>query len=53
MRVLIAGGSGYIGRRLAGSLAADRHDIVSLSRRPESAPPQSGVRFVKWDARTA
>src|SRR3989442_8503118 len=53
MRVLITGGSGYIGRHLAGSLAADRHDIVSLSRRPESAPPQSGVRFVKWDARTA
>src|SRR5437762_1524221 len=53
MRVLIAGGSGYIGRRLAGSLAADRHDIVSLSRRPERAPSQSGVRFVKWDARTA
>src|SRR3989442_15962058 len=53
MRVLITGGSGYIGRHLAGSLAADRHDIVSLSRRPESAPPQSGVRFAKWDARTA
>lgn len=53
MRVLITGGSGYIGRRLAGSLAADRHDIVVLSRRPETAPPQSGVRFVRWDARTA
>ena len=53
MRVLITGGSGYIGRRLAASLAADQHEVISLSRRPETAPPQSGVRFVKWDARTA
>src|SRR5438128_5755154 len=53
MKVLITGGSGYIGRRPAASLAADKHDVVSLSRRPESARPQSGVRFVKWDARTA
>jgi uncharacterized protein len=53
MRVLITGGSGYIGRQLAGSLAADQHDVVSLSRNPQSAPPQPGVRIVKWDARTA
>src|SRR3989454_10180587 len=53
MRVLITGGSGYIGRRLAASLAADQHEVISLSRRPETAPPQSGVRFIKWDARTA
>ena len=53
MKVLITGGSGYIGRHLSTSLAADGHEVVGLSRRPESAPPQSGVRFVKWDARTA
>ena len=53
MKVLITGGSGYIGRRLSTSLAADGHEVVGLSRRPESAPPQSGVRFVRWDARTA
>src|SRR3989442_12192563 len=53
MRVLITGGSGYIGRHLAGSLAADKHAGGSLSRSPGSGPAQSGVRFVKWDARTA
>src|SRR5436190_6767261 len=53
MKVLITGGSGYIGRHLSTSLVADGHEVVGLSRRPESAPPQSGVRFVKWDARTA
>ena len=53
MKVLITGGSGYIGRHLSTSLTADGHEVVGLSRRPESAPPQSGVRFVKWDARTA
>jgi len=53
MKVLITGGSGYIGRHLSTSLTADGHEVVGLSRRPESAPPQSGVRFVRWDARTA
>src|SRR5204863_379389 len=28
-------------------------EFVGVSRRPEGAPSQSGVRFVKWDARTA
>src|SRR5256886_7260489 len=53
MRVLITGGSGCLDWRLAASLAADQLEVISLSRRPEPAPAQSGVRFIKWDARTA
>jgi uncharacterized protein (TIGR01777 family) len=52
MKVLISGGSGLIGRRLAATLLTDGHDVVVLSRRPETKSPPNGVRFVTWDART-
>ncbi|HEY8677984.1 MAG TPA: TIGR01777 family oxidoreductase [Candidatus Dormibacteraeota bacterium] len=52
MKVIITGGSGYIGRNLARSLAHDGHDVVALSRGARTATPQPGVRFVEWDART-
>lgn len=54
MRVLITGGTGFIGQALARSLLADGYEVIALSRRPERArglPP--GVRVVPWDARTA
>ena len=53
MKVLIAGGSGYIGRRLSTSLVKDGHDVVVLSRNHGTEDPPGGVRFVTWDARTA
>ena len=51
MKVLIAGGSGFIGRHLAGSLSGDGHEVVILSR---SGRPIDGVpaRVVQWDARS-
>lgn len=54
MRVLITGGTGFLGRALARSLLADGYEVIALSRRPEQArglPP--GVQMVRWDARTA
>ena len=53
MKVLIAGGSGYIGQRLSTSLVKDGHEVVVLSRQQPAANPTSGVRVVTWDARTA
>lgn len=53
MKVLIAGGSGFIGRRLLMSLVNDGHEVVVLSRSGETKPPPAGVRFVTWDARSA
>lgn len=53
MKVLIAGGSGLIGRYLAGGLVKDGHEIVVLSRGDESKTPIPGVRFVRWNARAA
>ncbi len=50
MRVVIAGGTGLIGRALAASLAADEHDVVLLSRAPGNAVSlPEGVKVVYWD----
>ena len=54
MRVIITGGTGLIGTTLAKSLIADDHEVIALSRTPETRnglPPE--VRVVGWDARTA
>lgn len=53
MRILILGGTGFIGRALAARLAAQGHEVVVPSRRPEkvaaslgrAAPTAVGVPF--------
>ena len=52
MKVLIAGGSGYIGRHLSSSLVRDGHEVVILSRHAKSGSAP-GTRVVAWDARSA
>ena len=51
MKVLIAGGSGFIGRHLSARLVSDGHEVVILTRRQQPAP-FPGVRFAIWDGRT-
>lgn len=54
MRVVITGGTGMLGRALSGSLAADGHEVIVLSRSPERATGlPAGVRAERWDGRTA
>jgi uncharacterized protein (TIGR01777 family) len=48
-RIVIAGGSGFLGVSLATHLAAGGASVVVLSRRPPVAGPW---RHVAWDART-
>mgnify|MGYP002683038970 CR=1 FL=1 len=51
MRIVIAGGSGLLGRALCTRLVADGHDIVVLSRGGDRRQtPRGGVRFVAWNA---
>jgi uncharacterized protein (TIGR01777 family) len=45
MRVLIGGGSGFLGRALTGALRADGHRVQSLTRRPK-APDD-----IEWSAK--
>lgn len=53
MRIIISGGTGMIGSKLAASLAQDEHELIVLSRNPEKHTLPDGVRAEKWDAKTA
>lgn len=46
MRVVIAGGSGFLGRPLAARLADDGDDVVLLTRGRAAGPP--GAQLVTW-----
>jgi uncharacterized protein (TIGR01777 family) len=51
MKVVIAGGTGFLGRPLTASLAADGHDVVVLTRdlsARHSGGPLVGARLVAW-----
>ncbi len=50
MKVVIAGGSGLIGRALSSALSTAGHEVVILTRgTTEPATPLPGVRAVVWD----
>ena len=51
MDVLVAGGTGFLGRRLCAALASDSHKVVVLSRHPaESQAALGGVaEALAWD----
>lgn len=54
MRVIIAGGSGLIGRELAKLMSGDGHEVIVLSRSPRHvAGLPDAVRTVQWDGGTA
>ena len=54
MKTIITGGTGLIGRALAGSLTRDGHEVILLSRRTPAVPGLAGnVKVVQWDAHTA
>jgi hypothetical protein len=53
MHVVIAGGTGLIGRALARSLLADGHRVSVLSRSAEPRHLPEGAVARRWDARTA
>ena len=55
MRIVIAGGSGFLGRALTARLRAARHDVVVLTRDADPAkrrgsrdPGSSNVRYAHW-----
>ena len=50
MKIVIAGGSGSLGRRLTADLAGRGHDVVVLTR--GAAAGGRSVRHVHWDGRT-
>jgi uncharacterized protein (TIGR01777 family) len=48
MKVLLAGGSGFLGRALAERLAARGDEVVVLTRRPRPEHPDRRARDVLW-----
>ncbi len=52
MRVLIAGGSGMIGKALAKSLLADDNRVFVLTRHPDKTHLPEGAQSVEWDGQT-
>lgn len=54
MRVIVTGGTGFIGRLLADELVTHGYEVVALSRRPDTANGlPASVRIERWDARTS
>ncbi len=49
MRILITGGTGFIGTQLCQKLLADNHHLVLLTRKPESIdhPPGQGIATIR------
>jgi uncharacterized protein (TIGR01777 family) len=48
MKIVIAGGSGFLGRPLAAALATDGHDVVTLTRGDGPRRGQTRSRAVTW-----
>lgn len=49
-RIVLAGGSGYLGGQLARRLRDRGDEVVVLTRR--ARPTHDGIRYVPWDGRT-
>jgi uncharacterized protein len=52
MKIVIAGGSGLIGKSLVNELAARRHNVIVLSRGTYDTSFSNKITIEKWDGRT-
>ena len=50
-KIVVAGGSGMLGRRLAAALAGRGWEVVVLTRSPAGGSQAPGIRRVGWDGR--
>lgn len=52
MKILMTGATGFIGKALCKALAEEGHQLVVLTRRPESAAVVPGVKAFRWNPET-
>jgi len=53
MKIIIAGGTGFIGSALVNALLPEKHEIIVLSRAPEKIKlAHPAIQLVKWDGKT-
>lgn len=52
MRVVIAGGTGFIGRALCDALVRNGHSVVIVSRTASGRQPVPGITYAPFDGRT-
>jgi hypothetical protein len=52
MKIVVAGGTGFIGSSLVRLLRLEGHDVVVLTRDPGKVPHAPGVTRVGWDGAT-
>lgn len=54
MKIIVAGGTGFLGSRLVNRLLKENHDVIVLTRNPNNASSliQQGARVVEWDGKT-
>lgn len=53
MKIVIAGGSGFLGRPLASRLALGGHEVVILTRAVALGRAAGGLRYATWDPNSA
>ncbi|HTL47813.1 MAG TPA: TIGR01777 family oxidoreductase [Verrucomicrobiae bacterium] len=49
MKVILTGGTGFIGEALTAALVRQGHHVVLLTRHPASVKPAAGVGVLAWD----
>ncbi|MBI1992191.1 MAG: TIGR01777 family protein [Candidatus Omnitrophica bacterium] len=49
MKLLIAGGTGFIGAPLCRALAQAGHELLIVTRTPSPGPGRNGTRFLSWE----
>ena len=48
MKIVIAGGNGFVGNALTEELIKNHHEVYILTRHAHTAPQKQGVKYIQW-----
>lgn len=49
MKIIVAGGTGFIGKLLVDTLTRERYEVVILTRGPSRPGKEPSVRYIQWN----